>query len=434
MRKIRFGLIGCGLMGREFASALARWCHLPDIPARPELVAICGLFQPKHGALVQWFRENFSSLRQVTNDYKELLANPEVEAVYCAVPHHLHQEFYCAALEAGKHLMGEKPFGIDLAANRTILKAIEERPELMVRCSSEFPFYPPAQRIGDMIERESFGRIIEVNCGFLHSSDLDPQKPINWKRQIEFNGEYGCLGDLGMHVCHVPFRAGWRVRNVRAILSKIVAKRPDGAGGVAPCRTWDNATLFCEASGAGGTTFPLTMKTQRIAPGEKNTWYLEILGTKSSARFSTRNPRRLEFLEYHGGEQFWQQVDMGQETAFKTISGEIFEFGFSDAILQMWAAYVYELVKGERRKLFAGCVTPEETALSHELFTAALESHRHGRVVTMRQADQTAQVSQGSRATRTPTLGATALGGPAQEPQTAKPAVYATKGMERCKT
>jgi predicted dehydrogenase len=371
-------------MGDEFASALARWCHLPDMPARPELVAVCDRFDSTRADLARWYTENFPSIHQVTRDYKELLANPEVQAVYCAVPHHLHQEFYCAALEAGKHLMGEKPFGIDQAANRAIMAAHQKHPELLVRCSSEFPFFPAVQRIGDMIEREAFGQVLEVNCGFLHSSDLDPHKPINWKRQVEFNGEYGCMGDLGMHVCHVPFRAGWRLRNVRAILSKIVTERPDSKGGMAPCRTWDNATLFCEAeSGSGGAVFPLTLKTQRMAPGEKNTWYLQIHGTKASAHFSTRNPRRLELLEYRGGEQSWQQVDMGQETAFKTITGSIFEFGFSDAILQMWAAFVYELASGQRRKRFAGCVTPEETALSHELLTAALESHRRAQVVRL---------------------------------------------------
>ena len=234
-------------MGREFASAIARWCHLTEMEMRPELVAICDRFDRTPPELAQWFTGNFPSIRQVTVDYRELLANPEVEAVYCAVPHHLHQEFYCAAIEAGKHLMGEKPFGIDKPANRAILAAVRRHPELLVRCSSEFPFFPAVQRIGDMIEQGAFGRIIEVNCGFLHSSDLDPNKPINWKRQVEFNGEYGCMGDLGMHPCHVPFRAGWRPRNVRAILSKIVTERPDGKGGKAPCSTWDNATLFCEA-------------------------------------------------------------------------------------------------------------------------------------------------------------------------------------------
>jgi hypothetical protein len=74
---------------------------------------------------------------------------------------------------------------------------------------------------------------------------------------------------------------------------------------------------------------------------------------------------------------------MGQETAFKTITGSIFEFGFSDAILQMWGAFVFELATGQRLKPFAGCVTPEETALSHELFTAALESHHQSQVVEL---------------------------------------------------
>ena len=384
MRKIRFGLIGCGLMGREFASAVARWAHLPEMDARPEIVAICDRFDSGQAGLAQWDTENFPTVRQVTGDYRELVANPEVEAVYCAVPHNLHQQFYCAAIEAGKHLMGEKPFGIDLTANQAIMKAVRSRPECVVRCSSEFVFFPAVQRIGDMVDCGAFGKVIEVESGFLHSSDLDPGKPMNWKRKIELNGEYGCMGDLGMHACHVPFRAGWRPRNVRAILSNIVPVRPDGKGGREPCLTWDNATLFCEVPDTEtGAIFPLTIKTQRIAPGEKNTWYLNVLGTKAAARFSTKNPRRLELLEYHGGEQAWQLVDMGQETAFKSITGNIFEFGFSDAILQMWASYIYELTKGQTVKRFAGCVTPEETALSHQLFTAALASQRDSRVVSL---------------------------------------------------
>jgi len=126
-----------------------------------------------------------------------------------------------------------------------------------------------------------------------------------------------------------------------------------------------------------------TIKTQRIAPGEKNTWYIEILGTQKSVRFSTKNPKRLSVLEYSGSEQTWQQIDMGHETAFKSITGEIFEFGFSDSILQMWAAYLYELQNGKPLHRFAGCVTPEETAMSHRLFTAALKSFAMKRVVEL---------------------------------------------------
>ncbi len=378
MKTVRFGLIGCGLMGREFASAVARWCHLPNMDIRPEIVAVCNTTLTR----TEWYTDHFDSIRQVTDDYRQLVANPDVEAVYIAVPHHLHEEIYCTAIEAGKHLMGEKPFGIDLPANDAVLDSLARHPEVFARCSSEFPFVPALQRIGRMIEEDVFGQIIEVEAGFLHSSDMDPGKPINWKRKIQFNGRYGCMGDLGMHVCHIPFRAGWIPQTVRAVLSNIVQQRPDAEGSMIPCETWDNATLLCDVlDPQTGQPFPMTLKTQRIAPGEKNTLYLKILGTRTSVSYSTKNPKRLRILEYNGSEQIWGQLAMGHETAFPAVTGGIFEFGFSDAILQMWAAFLHELERSRPINKFAGCATPEETALSHRLFTAALESHQNATTV-----------------------------------------------------
>ncbi|MCE5250554.1 Gfo/Idh/MocA family oxidoreductase [bacterium] len=382
MKTIRFGVIGLGLMGREFASAASRWCHLTDMEIKPEIISLCD--RTVSESVTGWFTSNFPSVRQVTDDYNEVLGNPDIEAVYIAVPHHLHEEIYTAAIESGKHFLGEKPFGIDKKANDTIIDMLEKHPGVFARCSSEFPFFPAVQKIGEMIENKAFGTIIEVESGFLHSTDLDPDKPINWKRMIEFNGLYGCMGDLGMHACHVPFRAGWTPINVRVILSDIVKERPDGRGGVAPCRTWDNATLFCEtADNESGDTFPWTIKTYRIAPGEKNTWYIRILGTKASAGFTTKAPKLLRYLDYSAGEQAWTDIETGYESAFKTITGSIFEFGFTDSILQMWAAFLYELDNGKPKKRFAGCVTPEETALSHSLFTAAIESQETGETISL---------------------------------------------------
>ena len=383
MRTVRFGIIGGGLMGREFASAAARWCHLAKMDVRPELVALCD----KNAALYPWYQEHFPTVQLVTDDYRRLLASPEVEAVYVAVPHNLHQEVYCAAIQAGKHLMGEKPFGIDKPANDAIMAAIRSHPSQLVRCCSQMPFYPGVQKIGGLIESGALGTVIEVETGFLHASDLNADKPINWKRMIEVNGEYGVMGDLGMHACHVPFRAGWRPLNVRAILSDLVPERPDGKGGRVPCKTWDNATLLCEMlDPATGQTFPWTFKSFRIAPGEKNTWYVRILGTRTSVRFSTKNPKLLEMLVYDGGEQVWGQMDMGMDTAFASITGGIFESGFSDAVQQMWAAYLYELHHGKPISRFGGCVTPEEAAISHRLFTAALESQRNASTVPVPEA------------------------------------------------
>ncbi len=379
MEIIRFGIIGLGLMGREFTSSIARWCHLLAFDVQPEIVAICD----RNPDMFSWFQRSCSGIEQETTNYQELLQNDQVEAVFIAVPHHLHKEIYCAAIRAGKHIMGEKPFGIDLDANRSILKTASEHPQVFIRCTSQFPFFPAVQKLCSYIEGDQLGRILEVNAGFLHSSDLDPEKPINWKRMIRYNGEYGCMGDLGMHVCHIPFRAGWRVANLRAVLSDIVTHRPDAEGNLVPCETWDNATLFCETNDKNGTLFPMTLKMHRIAPGHKNTWYLDVWGTKTSLRFSTKYPKTLQILHYRGGEQNWQNMDTGFETAYKTITGSIFEFGFTDAWLQMWAAFVNELQHGSPERMFTTCVTPEETNLSHHLFTAALESHRHQKTVNI---------------------------------------------------
>src|SRR6202166_2315352 len=241
-KEIRFGLIGLGLMGREFASAAMRWSHLTDLDVRPVLVAACDTNEGAFG----WFKQNVSTLEFTTTDYHSLLERDDVQAVYCAVPHHLHTQFYTDIVRAGKHLLGEKPFGIDLAANQAILAVIKENPEVFVRCSSELPFFPGGIAIIKALLEKDFGKIIEVESGLLHSSDLNPKKAINWKRMIEYNGEYGCLGDLGMHVLLTPLRCCWYTTRVHAQLSKTVRERPDGKGALVPCRPWDNATIYGE--------------------------------------------------------------------------------------------------------------------------------------------------------------------------------------------
>ncbi|ACZ43421.1 oxidoreductase domain protein [Thermobaculum terrenum ATCC BAA-798] len=376
-RRVRFGIIGAGLMGREFAVASARWPALLDLDVAPEIVAVCDV----DPAAFAWYRERFPSVALYTHDYRELLASDEVEAVYCAIPHNLHAQVYVDAIEAGKHLLGEKPFGIDLPAYERIMRAVRAHPEVLVRVSSEFPFYPGAQRIVQAVQQGRLGRIIEVRAGFLHSSDLDPNKPINWKRRADTNGEYGCMGDLGMHVVHLPARFGWLPKNVRALLSNIVPERPDQQGRMVPCDTWDNAILATEVE-AEDQSFPMILETKRISPGETNTWYLEVMGTERSLAFSTKRPRTLRFLEYRpGGEQAWQSLDLGHESVYRTVTGGIFEFGFPDAILQMWAAFLDELAHGEEMIGGFRCATPQEAGVSHSLFTAALESHRTSAVV-----------------------------------------------------
>ena len=370
MKTVRFGLIGCGLMAREFASAAARWCHFTDDIPRPEIVGICSVVP----AEMVWFQKNFPEIKYAVADYKELLDKEDIDAIYCAVPHNLHEQFSVDIIRSGKALLGEKPFGIDKAANDRILQAIREHPGAFVRCCSEFPYYPAVQTLINWYKEGKYGKILEVHCGFNHCSDMDLSKPINWKRTVKFNGEYGCLGDLGIHTQHVPFRLGFKPLTVRAHFSDIVRQRPDGKGGTAPCDTYDNCTIFATALNADGDEIPVTFETKRMCPGSTNRWFIEIYGMDCSARFSSDDANAFCYTSSWGKEQSWNRIIIGYKPMIPTVTGPIFEFGFTDAILQQLAAFILEY---SGKEVPFGLFTPEETALSHKLATAALKSFRN---------------------------------------------------------
>lgn len=373
MKTIKFGIIGGGLMGREAASAFGRWFVLNDFKAKAELVAVADL----NPQILEWYKQ-INTVNQLVTDYQELLKNTEIDVVYVAVPHHLHEQIYIDVLKSGKDLLAEKPFGIDLRAAQNIAKVVEQTGRF-VRCSSEFPFLPGVQRVISEFKKNTFGKLLSIKSGFHHSSDLDPSKPINWKRMNQFCGEIGVMGDLGMHACHVPFRLGLIPNNVYAQLQKIYTERPDGKGGVAACDTWDNATLHCETS-INGQTIPLEIETKRMAPTETNTWYIEILGTDGGVRYSTKEPKTLYTFKREK-EQSWSKTDLGFNGPYSTITGGIFETGFPDCFQQMLAAYVAEREGFEEGRFT--CATVNEAILSHKLFNAALESHKFKKVVDL---------------------------------------------------
>ncbi|MGH2723200.1 MAG: Gfo/Idh/MocA family protein [Actinomycetota bacterium] len=368
--EVEVGIIGGGLMGKEVAAAIARWPALQEHPVRPRLTAVCDV-DPE---VLPWF-QRLDTVRLTTTRYRDVLQDDRVEILYIAVPHHLHEELYLAAIEAGRDFLGEKPFGIDLAAGQRIVEALRGRPDLFVRCSSEIPYFPGAQAAIETIRSGAVGRVVEAHSAFLHSSDLDPGKPINWKRQARFCGRIGVMGDLGMHALHVPYKLGWYPAEVFAVLQDLVAERPGPDGQPVPCDTIENATLHCAVDQGGG--FPLTVETKRIAPGELNTWRLRVVGMEGGVEFSTAHPKTVLRFAVRDGSQVWERLETGSQSVFPTVTGGIFEFGFSDAVLQMWAAFLAERagVLGDR---FA-CVTPDEALAAHRLYEAALRSARSSR-------------------------------------------------------
>jgi predicted dehydrogenase len=364
MKSINIGIIGGGLMGRESASAFGRWFALKDFPVCAKLTAVCDL----NDQVLSWYKQ-IESVVLLTNNYKELINSEDVDVVYIAVPHNLHKDIYLDILRAGKDLLGEKPFGIDCESSLAIA-AEAKRLGRFTRCSSEMPFLPGPQRVVAAVKSGSLGRIFEIKSGFLHASDMNAQKPINWKRQSKYCGEIGVMGDLGMHALHVPLRLGWKPGKVYAQLQRIITERPDGKGGMAVCDTWNNATLSTQLV-IDGDAVPMQLEMKRLAAGETNTWYIEVYGTEGAVKYSTKDTKA--FWQFKNApEQWWQRTDLGFQMPFDTITGGIFEAGFTDCFMQMLAAFIAERegFLGDR----FGCATPEEAVASHCIFEAALRS------------------------------------------------------------
>jgi predicted dehydrogenase len=368
---VRIGVVGGGLMGKELLALTRRWTALVDHPSRPEVVALAD----PAPAVQQWWRA--AGVATVTDDYRRLLDDPGIDVLYLAVPHDLHERLYLDAVAAGKDFLGEKPFGIDLPAAERIVAAVDASSSF-VRVSSELPFFPGAQRAAALVRDGLLGEVLDARSGLLHSSDLDRDKPLSWKRRTATCGEIGVMGDLGMHVAHLPLRLGWTPSSVYALLDDVVRTRPGPDGALAPCDTWDNAVLTLTVDVSRGR-FPMLWETKRIAPGESNTWYFEAYGMDGGVRFSTRSPQTLQRFGLVDGEQAWSEVQPGHRSAWPTVTGAIFEFGFPDALLQMWAAFLAERA-GQLGDRF-GCATPAEALGSHRVFAAALTSHRTGAAV-----------------------------------------------------
>ena len=126
------------------------------------------------------------------------------------------------------------------------------------------------------------------------------------------------------------------------MFSNIIKERPDGKGGTMVCDTFDNCTIFCTTLNADGDEIPLTFETKRMEPGSTNRWFFEIFGTECSAKFSSDDANAFHYTSSWGKEQSWNRIIIGYKPMIPTITGPIFEFGFTDAIQQQIAAFMLE--------------------------------------------------------------------------------------------
>ncbi len=241
LEPVRVGVIGTG-----FAATL----HLTALRSLPEtqLMAVCS--RRAERALAAALDHGVPSH---TTDYRELIADPEIEAVIIATPPHLHHAMVLAALEAGKHVLCEKPMARNLAEARDMVRIVD-RVGVVAMVNHQLRFLPLRARIKALIETGYLGEPRAATVVVHRSSLNDPyDRPFGWLMEAEKAG--GILGATGPH--HIDALRWWfgEVKAVAGATATMVPRRrlPDSST-MAKVDADDNyAVLLRFGNGAIGT-------------------------------------------------------------------------------------------------------------------------------------------------------------------------------------
>jgi predicted dehydrogenase len=132
-------------------------------------------------------------IEKAYGSYDELLADPEVDAVYNPLPNHLHVPWSIKAIEAGKHILCEKPIGLSAAEGEELVEAAAAHPELKVMEAFMYRFHPQWQTARQMVRDGRIGELRTISTDFSYFNN-DPQ---NIRNQLEIGG--GALMDIGCY-------------------------------------------------------------------------------------------------------------------------------------------------------------------------------------------------------------------------------------------
>lgn len=182
MRKVRWGVLSTAKIGREKvipAMQAGSFCNIIAIASR-------NLEQAEMAA---------KQLRipKVYGSYEALLKDPNIEAVYIPLPNHLHMEWALKALEAGKHVLCEKPIGISAAQAETLFEASLSKPSLKLMEAFMYHFHPQWQLVKKLVEEGKIGDLKLVQTHFSYYN----VEPNNIRNSMEAHG--GALMDIGCY-------------------------------------------------------------------------------------------------------------------------------------------------------------------------------------------------------------------------------------------
>ena len=292
MDPINVAIIGSGFMGAAHMDALRR---VPGV----NVVAIASIDTPRARELADQF-----GVPHVVEDWRALLDRPDVHAVHNCTPNNLHYAVNKALIEAGKHVLSEKPLTMTSEESADLVRLARER-GVVTAINFNYRGYPLVQQARGMVQRGDLGELFLVHGHYLQDwllYDTD----YNWRLESAVSGASRAVADIGSHWCDlVQFVTGRPIVRVFAHLFRAheTRKKPKQAVETykgkelgAP-QEYDEVAIdtedgaFVLAEFAGGLRGSLVVS--QVSAGRKNRQWIEVDGSKSALSWNQEEPNSL---------------------------------------------------------------------------------------------------------------------------------------------
>lgn len=297
---LRVALIGYGFMG---AAHSVGWRQAPavfDLPEDVERAVLVG----RNAAAVAQAAQKWGWAESAT-DWREVIARDDIDVVDIVTPGDSHAQIAIAALEAGKHVLCEKPLANTVAEAEAMTAAAGRAAESGIRAMVGFTYrrVPAVTLLRDLVAAGKVGTVQQVRAAYRQDWLVDPLTPLAWRLQKEHAGS-GALGDIGAHIIDMTqFVTGQRIASVFGTMDTIVKRRPllgsgsglsgtasDGYGDV----TVDDVALFTGRLEGGALA---SFEATRFATGRKNALTIEVSGDRGALAFDLEDLNTLQFYD-----------------------------------------------------------------------------------------------------------------------------------------
>lgn len=296
---LRIALIGHGFMGAAHSQGWRVAPRFHDLPARPEMTLLVGRnARGVEESARKWGWE------ETATDWRAAIARDDIDVIDIVTPGGSHAEIAIAALEAGKHVLCEKPLANTLEEAEEMAAAADRAGNnVFAMVGFTYRRVPAAAFARDLVQSGAIGEVRQVRAAYLQDWLVDADAPLTWRLQKESAGS-GALGDLGAHAVDLSqFITGQKITGVSGILNTFVHERPllaeaSGLAGTASAErgsvTVDDLALFSGRFDGGAVG---SFEATRMSTGRKNALRVEVAGSTGAISFDLENMNSLGFYD-----------------------------------------------------------------------------------------------------------------------------------------